>query len=93
MKKKYEKPVIEIEEYHLSDKIATGCKTIVDIGPGYYWPADGTYKSECDYYKSRRTGVSSASSNVSWYGEDDWEYAYTNCTCYHTAGDSTLLTS
>ena len=92
MEKKYEKPVIEIEEYHLSDKIATGCKTIVDLGPGYFSPTAGGFVSTCDSYKD--SVPQTTSGDVSWYGEDDAEYKYNaTCTCYHTAGDSTLLTS
>ena len=33
MKANYEKPTIEFEEYALDTAIATGCGTIVDLGP------------------------------------------------------------
>lgn len=33
MKANYEKPMIEFEEYALDTAIATGCGTIVDLGP------------------------------------------------------------
>ena len=46
MKASYEKPMIILEEYELNTAIATGCQTIMDLGPEDH-EYNGTYYTQC----------------------------------------------
>ena len=84
MKKKYEKPVIEVEFYTFTDAIAK-CDSVVNIGP-----TDPAYPeiTACSDYTNNEGLISS---DVPWY--DNETYPNTYCSCYHTAGGSNLLSS
>ena len=49
MKANYEKPIIVIEEYQMDTAIATGCGTIVDLGPEAH-EYNGKFYTACDYF-------------------------------------------
>lgn len=82
MKARYIKPTIEFEEYELNTAIATGCHTVVSLGPG-----DDTHKT-CDEYNVdiyRIMPQMEPPQQINFY-ED-------SCTCYLSAGTGTLFTS
>ena len=90
MRRVYEKPVIEVELYQLSQSIATACATVVSLGPG------GTYGNTtyevCDEYKVDTGSRSSASTaDIAIY--EGTFYNTDTCTCYHSLGDGTLTYS
>ena len=91
MKKKYEKPVIEISLYLVNEAFAS-CMNIVKLGPS------AVYHTACEDYLayenqgSRPTGldedVAVASSGQFYICHDD-----ENCGCYYTPGTSVYLKS
>lgn len=78
MKKGYEKPMIEFDEYEVNTSIATGCQTHISLGPG-----DDTHPV-CKEYEPD-FGPYTRSLPLNFY-ED-------SCTCYLSAGVGTLMTS
>ena len=90
MRKVYEKPVIEVELYQLSQSIATACATVVSLGPGGTY-GNTTYEvcSEYEVDTGSRSSASAASTEVyegTFYNSDI-------CSCYHSLGDGTLTYS
>lgn len=81
MKADYEKPTIEFEEYELNAAIATGCQTIISLGPG------DDVNSVCDEYKVE---LYARSRSVDPFNGNFYEGS---CSCYLSAGDGTLATS
>lgn len=90
MKRTYEAPALSVECFELNDKIATGCGTVVNLGPG-----DASHQ-RCDSYPyiPDRFGVQD------WNPGDHVGPIQTNfypdsqiCDCYVTAGTSLLFTS
>ena len=84
MKKGYEKPVLEFEEYELNTAIASGCGTIVSLGPG----GDGIH-SMCSEYEDA-FDMEAALLSVEPTKTNFYEGS---CSCYLSAGDGTLFTS
>lgn len=87
LKKVYEAPMLEIEEYCLDTSIASNCATVVHNGP-----AMGSH-SQCDDYVNvnpfpddDEISLASEPRNVSFY-ED------TACDCYTTGGNGSYWTS
>lgn len=90
MKKKYQKPVLEIETYSLDTSIASNCGIVVSNGP-----ALGSYTQCSDYYDpfamsdSVEDEISVASvHNVSFYADMP-----SVCDCYYTADGNRYWTS
>lgn len=81
MKKVYKKPMIEIEKYELDTRIASGCSSIVSLGPG-----DLTHPV-CDEYVQT---ISLYSDDVASDGATFYEGS---CSCYLSSVGSVLLTS
>lgn len=88
MKKRYEKPLLEIEEYELNMSIAYNCAMVVSNGP-----AVGSHTLCSDYgakdpfeMDDEGDAVMAASVyNVSFYEE--------SCDCYYSAGGEGYWTS
>lgn len=78
MKKGYEKPMIEFDEYEVNTSIAAGCQTHITLGPG-----DDKHPV-CEEYEPD-FGPETRSLPLNFY-ED-------SCTCYLSAGVGTLMTS
>ena len=83
MKANYEKPMIEFEEYALDTAIATGCGTIVDLGPEDH-EYNGKYYTACSYF-GEETFDAESPANMNFFFE--------SCSCYLSAGGSTVFTS
>lgn len=88
MKRTYEAPVLSVECFELNDKIATGCGTVVNLGPG-----NANYEPCEDYYP-----VIPDQFGVQWKPGDHMGPIQTNfypdsCDCYLTAGTGLLFTS
>ena len=82
MKANYEKPTIEFEEYALDTAIATGCGTIVDLGPEDH-EYNGKQYTACSYFGEETFDAESpAIMNF-----------FESCSCYLSAGGSTVFTS
>lgn len=75
MKAGYEKPMLMIEEYELNTAIASGCSTIVDLGPEDH-TYNGTYYTVCSYFGEKS------------YDSEDPAYMtfFENCSCYLSSG-------
>ncbi len=85
MKKGYEKPAIEIEDYSLTDAVAAGCTTTVSLAPEA-WVYNGKSYDICEeYIQSIATENDVPSSSGAWFEG--------SCSCYLSSGNSTLLTS
>lgn len=82
VKANYEKPKIEVEEYQLDTAIATGCGTIVDLGPEEH-DYNGTHYTVCDYF-GEETFDAESPANMNFFE---------SCSCYLSAGGSTVFTS
>lgn len=81
MKAGYEKPMIEFEDYELNAAIASGCQTIISLGPG-----DDRYGYEiCKEYIPQTRARSLPPSATNFYEQ--------TCSCYLSAGDGTMFTS
>lgn len=85
MKKVYEAPMLEIEEYHLDMSIASNCATVVHNGP-----AMGNHQ-QCDDYENPfidddEIATQSMPHNVTFYQD-------TGCDCYTTGGNGSYWTS
>ena len=78
MKLKYEKPMIEIDDYELDASIASNCKVVVDMGPKY-----GSHDPCKSYYdhSGEPWPDPNAINLMSNYNIDFWE----NCDCYTSA--------
>ena len=78
----YEKPRIAVEEYQLDTAIATGCETIVNLGPEdheYY----GTFYTACSYF-GQETFDAEPPAQMNFFE---------TCSCYLSAGGATVFTS
>lgn len=89
MKKKYEKPVIEIEAYVLSAAIASNCGETVSLGP------EAPDKTVCDEFKgafdvfSIKPGLNvMATGGTPFYAD-----GAANCDCYYSSGGGSYFTS
>ncbi|MCD7736457.1 MAG: hypothetical protein LUI07_05790 [Lachnospiraceae bacterium] len=82
MKAKYEKPTLKIEEYELNKAIATGCQTIMDLGPEDH-EYNGTYYTQCSYWKTEEFDFEDPAKMV----------FFENCSCYLSSGSTTVFTS
>lgn len=82
VKANYEKPKIEFEEYQLDTAIATGCGTIVDLGPEEH-DYNGTHYTVCDYFGEETFDAESPESMN----------FFETCSCYLSAGGGTVFTS
>lgn len=71
-----------IEEYTLNTAIATGCQTIVDLGPEAH-EYNGTMYSVCSYFEIEEFNAESP----------EHMNFFEPCTCYLSAGGSTVFTS
>lgn len=92
-KKKYIKPAVEIENYVLNMKVATGCgEGIINLGPG------DEYHDPCsDALFPTGTGNRTIG-DTSWEEGDHVRPVKTNfypesCDCYLTSGDGIVFTS
>ena len=74
MRGDYEKPMITVEEYHLNTAIASGCETIMDLGPEDH-EYNGTYYTQCSYWEEEEFDENSA--NMTFFE---------NCSCYLSSG-------
>lgn len=85
MKKAYEKPLIEIEEYGLNCSIAANCDPIVgEFGPG---TPDGSLKT-CSGFPD--IGIMVASLGETSFYQNEPLYP---CDCYYTSGGEGYFTS
>lgn len=78
MKRRYEKPIVEIENYELDANIASNCKRVITMGPVH--PSH----TVCDSYYQASGEPDPRTSEVSLfanYNVDFWE----NCDCYTSA--------
>ena len=82
MKANYEKPMIVIEEYQLDTAIATGCGTIVDLGPEAH-EYNGTIYTTCSYFEEE-TFDAEDPANMNFFE---------TCSCYLSANGGTVFTS
>lgn len=75
MKARYEKPRIAIEVYDLSTSIASGCASVVSLGPEDH-EYNGTYYTVCEEFKQEI------------FAAEDPAYMnfFENCSCYLSAG-------
>ena len=89
MRKVYEKPVVEVELYQLSQSIATACATVVSLGPGL---PDDSSVAVCEEYSVDTGSRSSASTADTWLYDGTF-YSTDTCSCYHSLGDGTLTYS
>lgn len=80
MKAGYKKPMIEFEDYDLNTAIASGCQTIVSLGPG-----DDDH-AVCREYITQFSILDSVEPVPENFYED-------SCSCYLSAGIGTLFTS
>ncbi|MCD7840255.1 MAG: hypothetical protein LUG46_06505 [Erysipelotrichaceae bacterium] len=82
MRDNYEKPMIMIEEYVLDTAIATGCETIMDLGPEDH-EYNNTYYTQCSYWDTEE------------FDSEDPAYMsfFESCSCYLSAGDTPVFTS
>ena len=86
MKKKYERPAIDIELYEINDAIAAGCVTIYTLYPVN--PSDpDTYYPHCyeDYETLSLEAAAAATTTTPFMNED--------CSCYYGSGNSPGLSS
>lgn len=72
MKKRYEKPILEVDAYELDTSIASNCRYVVKMGPEY-----GDHKLCEDYLEYEPFSVPGQVSPMA-YNVDFWE----NCDCY-----------
>lgn len=82
VKANYEKPKIEFEEYQLDTAIATGCGTIVDLGPEDH-EYKGKFYTACSYF-GEETFDAESPANMNFFE---------TCSCYLSAGGGTVFTS
>ena len=82
MKAGYEKPMIVVEEYQLDTAIATGCGTIVDLGPEDH-EYNGNFYTACSYF-GEETFDAESPAQMNFFEK---------CSCYLSAGGGTVLTS
>ena len=82
VKANYEKPKIEFEEYQLDTAIATGCGTIVDLGPEDH-EYNGKFYTACSYF-GEETFDAESPANMNFFE---------TCSCYLSAGGGTVFTS
>ncbi len=83
MKAIYEKPALLVEEYELNTAVATGCQTLVDLGPEDH-EYNGTYYTNCTYFENETFDSESPQTVNFWENE---------CTCYLSSGDTIIFTS
>lgn len=90
MKKKYEKPVIEISLYLVNEAFA-GCDKIVNMGPSTAM-AETTCSDYLDYEDqgSRPTTIDDGVSTAAIFYIDQED---ASCGCYLTSGTNTILSS
>lgn len=82
MKAGYEKPRIAVEEYQLDTAIATGCETIVNLGPEDH-EYNGTFYTACSYF-GQETFDAEPPAQMNFFE---------TCSCYLSAGGATVFTS
>lgn len=82
MKAGYESPAIKVEEYELNTAIASGCESVVNIGSTEGEDADGVYHTICSDYKEETFDLDPSVQNF-----------WSSCSCYLSAGGSTVFTS
>lgn len=81
MKKKYTKPVVEIECYELSNNIASNCGIVVNMGP----EAINAIKVCDEYYEITGEPRNSNARTFSMPHNIQF-WAAETCDCYYTAG-------
>ncbi|MCI7098866.1 MAG: hypothetical protein MR966_08195 [Lachnospiraceae bacterium] len=82
MKKIYEKPYVEIENYELSSNIASNCALVVNMGPegpGAIEVCDDYYEKTGETKPQSRISTFSLPHNVQFWSEE-------TCDCYYSAG-------
>ena len=93
MKRIYKRPEIEISLYLVNEAFAS-CVTVIDLGP-----STAVYSTTCSSYKGNEDlgdggdgeWVSIASTTgVNFYEDESYG---SDCDCYYTSGDGTLLMS
>lgn len=82
MKANYEKPMIVIEEYQIDTAIATGCQTVVDLGPEDH-EYNGKLYTACSHF-GEETFDAESPAHMNFFE---------TCSCYLSAGGSTVFTS
>lgn len=89
MKKKYEKPVIEIEAYVLSAAIASNCGETVSLGP------EAPDKTVCDEFKDgfEVLSINPGLNVMSTGGTPFYTDGAANCDCYYSSGGGIYFTS
>lgn len=89
MKRTYEAPALSVECFELNDKIATGCGTVVNLGPGdaSHQRCDDSFPDIPDRFGAQawKPGDHMSPIPTNFYPE--------SCDCYVTAGTSLLFTS
>lgn len=75
MKATYEKPMIVVEEYELNTAMATGCASVVSLGPEDH-EYNGKYYTVCDEFKQEIFRAESPA----------YMNFFENCSCYLSAG-------
>lgn len=80
MKKRYVKPMVEIEYYELSSNIASNCGIVVTMGP----EGPGAEAVCEDYYEI--TGETPPASLYSLKPSNIQFWTEESCDCYYTAG-------
>lgn len=86
VKKKYERPAIDIEFYEIDDAIAAGCVTIYTLYPEN--PSDpDKYYPTCysDYETLSLEAAAAATISTPFMNED--------CSCYYGSGNAPCLSS
>lgn len=82
MKKIYEKPYVEIENYELSSNIASNCALVVNMGPegpGAIDVCDDYYEKTGETRTQSRIATFSLPHNIQFWSEE-------TCDCYYSAG-------
>lgn len=82
MKVNYEKPMITIEEYQLDTAIATGCVTVVNLGPEDHL-YNGSFYPACSYF-GEETFDAESPAHMNFFE---------TCSCYLSAGGDSVFTS
>lgn len=89
MKKIYEKPYVEVENYELSSNIASNCALVVEmgpVGPGAIKVCDDYYDKTGEERPGKGIGLYSLPYNVQFWTDE-------SCDCYYSAGKAGCFTS
>lgn len=84
MKKKYIKPMVEIERYALDASIAANCGNVVTLGPG------NSQNSTCKEFRGDEEVAMLAIGSTSFYEVGDGD---TSCDCYYSSSGAGYFTS